>query len=280
MITLADGAGGNRLTPESLEALEGALAACGPDPQVRVILLRSGGPVFCLGMDLGRLSTLQEGSAGSARSVLEGATARYGRVLRMLHTSRQPVVCLVTGAVKAGGVGLAAACDVVIASPEATLELGEVLFGLIPANVLPYLLGRRISLQKARYLALSSATLEAAEARRLGLFDEVVPRPELERRLREVVRRMMRSSPAALAELKRFSASVWGKGLAEGSELAQRTLVELASRPETRRGLAAFQEGRTPEWFGRFRPARALVPAWEADRPAGGGSAGPVEEER
>ena len=140
---------------------------------MRAILLRSNGPAFCLGMDLARLGRARAARRPGAEA--EKAVDRYAGVLKAIFSATLPVVCLVEGEVKAGGVGLVCACDIVVAGERATFELGEVIFGLIPANVLPYMLSLRMAPQKARYLVMSSRRISASEALRLNLVDEVVP---------------------------------------------------------------------------------------------------------
>jgi len=161
--------------------------------------------------------------------------------------------------VKAGGVGLACACDIVVAGEGASFELGEVIFGLIPANVLPYVLSLRMPLQKARYLVLSSRRIPAAEALRLNLVDEVVSEGDAEHRLREIFKRLLCSSPRALAAAKEFTAELIGKTPAQGAALARGRLLELMRDPSTLAGVRAFQEGELPGWFARFRPERPLA---------------------
>jgi enoyl-CoA hydratase/carnithine racemase len=260
VITLNDAEHGNLLGPESLGELAAALERSRKDPRARAVLLRSCGPSFCLGMDLGRLaSSTPQASAAEA----ETAISRYAGVLHSIFASPLPVVCLVQGEVKAGGVGLVCACDIVVATEDASFELGEVIFGLIPANVLPYVLSLRMPPQKARYLVLSSSRISAAEALRLNLVDEVVSNGDAEHRLREIFRRLLCSSPRALAAAKEFTAELIGKTPEQGGALARGRLLELMRDPSTLDAVRAFHEGEAPGWFARFRPQRPLA------RPAG-----------
>jgi enoyl-CoA hydratase/carnithine racemase len=177
-----------------------------------------------------------------------------------------PVVCLVQGEVKAGGVGLACACDIVVATEAASFELGEVLFGLIPANVLPYLL-LRLPPQKARCLVLGSTRVAAAEALRLNLVDELLPSSALaERRLREIFGRLLRSSPRALSQAKDFTAALIGKTPGQAAALARRRLLRLLRDPQALQGVKAFRDGDLPPWFSRFKPAGALA-RWREPAP-------------
>src|SRR5271157_1036042 len=251
VITLNDGEHGNLLSPEGLDEIAAALRRSLDDPHVRAILLRSNGPAFCLGMDLARLAAHD---TRASRADAEKAVDRYAGVLQTIFSASMPVVCLVEGEVKAGGVGLVCACDIIVAGERASFELGEVIFGLIPANVMP-VLAMRVAPQKARYLVMSSRRIPAPEALRLNLVDEVVPDEGAERRVREIFKRLLCSSPRALAAAKKFTVELIGTTLEEGSVLARRRLLEMMHDPVTVAGVKSFQEGGVPSWFSRFKPA-------------------------
>jgi enoyl-CoA hydratase/carnithine racemase len=219
-------------------------------------------------MDLGRVAA-QGGSGG--RAAAKRAVAGYSDLLAAMFRAPLPVACLVQGEVKAGGVGLVCACDIVVATEAASFELGEVLFGLIPANVLPYLLALRVPPQKARYLVLSSTRITASEALRLNLVDELLPSVGAERRLREIFGRLLRSSPRALAQAKDFTAQLIGRTPGQAAALARRRILRLLRDPQALQGVKAFRDGDLPPWFSRFKPAGPLgrepEPPAKEDRP-------------
>ena len=252
LITLKDAEHGNLLDPQSVEELASAFERSVRDPQARAVLLRSGGAAFCLGMDLGRLAAhTGRGSQAEAKR----AVGRYADLLAAMFRAPLPVACLVQGEVKAGGLGLVCACDIVVATEAASFELGEVLFGLIPANVLPYLLALRVPPQKARYLVLSSMRIPASEALRLNLVDELLPSAQLaEQRLREIFGRIFRSSPQALSQAKDFTAELIGKTPGQAAAHARRRLLRMLRDPAALQGVRAFQDGDLPPWFSRFKP--------------------------
>ncbi len=254
VITLADGANGNLLNPAGLEQLDAALDASLKDPGVRAVLLRSNGPAFCLGMDLGKAASGEPGAAAEA----EKAVGLYSNILASMFAAPLPIVCCVEGEVKAGGVGLTCASDIVIASDNASWELTETLFGLIPANVLPYLLALRVPLQKVRSLVLASERVAAQDALRLNLADAVVPQAGMEKRLKDLFKRLLRSSPAAIAEMKAFSARLAGKTPVVAAADAREKLLALLGDPATLAGVRAFMDGEVPSWFERFKPERPL----------------------
>ncbi len=254
VITLMRGEEGNRLNTRSLAALRGAVREASADEAVRVILLRSNAETFCLGMDF---SALMEEDIH--RRDADEAVSLYGETLQALYESPQPVVAAVEGEVKAGGMGLVAASDIVVATEKSGFELSEVLFGLIPANVLPYLVPGRLSTARARSLVLSSRRLSAEEALRDGLIDELYSTEEAEKRLGKLIGRLFKAAPVALAETKRYFHDAqyldFDGRKAEGRD----KLIELLFNEEVRAGIRRFQEGMVPDWFAKFRPERPLL---------------------
>ena len=257
MITLNRGDKGNPLNPEMLSSLEEALTRGFSDSAVKVILLRSSSDTFSVGMDL---TALWEGSATGidVEERLRDAVSSYSRVLNIIYDGPKPVICSISGDVRAGGVGLVCACDVVCAAPEATFSLSEVLFGLVPANVLPYLLGLRVTPGKARYLALTTRMLRGDEAHTIGIVDELIEREKMETSLKKRVRQLMRSSPDALTRVKRLTADMAWKDLNYSRKAAVEALTEVAGDPAVLEAVKAFREGMTPSWFSRFKPSKTL----------------------
>lgn len=264
ILTMSDGTGANRLDGAFLSQLKGQLDSLLDDSSVKAILLRSAEEAFCLGMNLELLkeSLKQPGQEEATRA---DSVAGYGRLLERIALGPKPVIALVEGAVKAGGMGLVAACDIVLADSEgSSFELSEVLFGLIPANVLPFLMKQRISPQQARYLVLSAKRLDAGLAKDLGIVDEVYAPEYLERGLRDLVKNIMRAEPGALAASKSFIAANLDMPFKDFRRAAEAELLSLMKRPEVEAGLAAFAEGRSPDWFERFKPSRPLSAAWKS----------------
>ena len=249
IITLNNSADGNVLNIGSMTALRDCLAAAAKDDDTRVIVLRSDGPVFCMGMDFSMLLGL-----GTDKTTADKAVSLYVEILTTIHSLDKPVVCVLKGDVKAGGVGLAAACDIVLASEDATFEFSEIFFGLIPANVIPFVCSLRITSQKVRYLVLTAKKVGAAESLRLGLIDEVFTKDELEKGVRGVMKNLFRASPDAMRDAKKFTDALSGTTLSEGSRLAREKLLEMIARPEVIDAIRNFREGVSPGWFERFKP--------------------------
>lgn len=257
VLTLNASDTGNRLNPELLRELLSALEDSFKNSEVRVIVIRSSGRIFSHGMDFQRASDTSGRNAIDPRD-FESAIALYGKVLSTIHEGPKPVVCVVAGEVKAGGVGLVCCCDVVYATTEAGFELSEVIFGLIPANVLPYLINIRIPLQKARYLILTSKAINSEEAKDLNIVDEVYSSERMATELKNLMKRLLRSSPSALAEVKQFTRELIGKDLELVRSMGRKKLMELIAKGDALEAIQSFQEGSAPEWFEKYRPENPL----------------------
>lgn len=253
IITLNRGEQGNLLNPSVLSSLSQALQDGFLDSSIRVILLRSNTAAFCNGMDLGALS-----DRGRDTTQLTEAVKSYSRLLNSIYTSGKPVIALITGETRAGGVGLACACDIVCATPGASFGLSEAFIGLIPANVLPYLTGYRLTPQKARYLSLTAKTLSGEEAHRLGVVDEIAEPKDMEKLLKTRVRQLLRCAPEALAHIKRLTGQMAGNDHEHSMKIAVETLIDVASHQGILDAIAGFEEGMSPPWFSKFKPSHRL----------------------
>lgn len=203
-------------------------ALLGGDPASRLVTLEGEGGVFCEG--------------GVLEEAVEPKPRRFAALLAAVEADRRPVIALVDGAALGAGAGLAAAADIVIATPRATFGLPETLLGLIPAMVFPPL-ARRMGVPRARRLALGAAPLSAEEALRCGLVDEVSD--DLEGALARYRGRFLRMEPGAVAALKALVADHF-KTPPGYEEAAAARLVELMELPASRERIRRFVAGETP----------------------------------
>lgn len=159
----------NTINGELVEELQQVLTVCRDDsrkPVVKVLVLEGLPDVFCFGADFAELS-----GAAIGEDVGLDAEPLYDLWLG-LATGPFVFISVVRGKVNAGGIGFVAAADVVIAENTAQFSLSELLFGLLPACVMPFLV-RRVGFQKANYLALMTRPFSAEEARDCGLVDVI-----------------------------------------------------------------------------------------------------------
>jgi enoyl-CoA hydratase/carnithine racemase len=238
-LAIRDEDGHARLTPGLVARLTTALRGAA---SARVITLEGAGAAFCEGMDASALACPSGPSPDGSGDALE-ALDRFAALLQAIERAPQPVIALVDGAALGGGLGLAAAADLVLATPRAAFGLPETLLGLIPAMVFPVLV-RRIGPASARRLALGAASVPAADALRLGLVDELTD--DLDAALERHARRLERMDRRALAHVKALVAEHHAPSAAYLADAADRFRCLLGS-PETRARLARFAAG-DPPW--------------------------------
>lgn len=245
ILTLADAAHRNALSAEMVAEIDAALDAA--PPGLAALVVEGEGGVFSAGADLKALSAaLAAPPAPGEPDPLEALNAAGGRFFARFAALPCVTIALVDGAAVGGGMGLAAAADIVIATPRARFALTETSLGLPPAQIAPHLvarLGERI----ARRLALTGARLDGAQAAALGLAD-FFTQGDGSDVLAGLLEAVERCAPGANAETKRLL-RLCGRMAPEDyiAEAAQ-SFGAAARGPEGREGLAAFAEKRPPVW--------------------------------
>ena len=232
----------NAMTPEMqmelIDALEGAAQS-----NCRVLVLAGAGEAFCAGLDLLELHAMQANGAAEHRTDAE----RIARLFLALYDMPVPTIASVHGAAIAGGAGLATICDFTLATPAAKFGFTEVRIGFVPALVSAFL-ALQIGDKLSRDLLLTGRIVEAAEAHRIGLVNEVVAAEKLAERVQALADVLIANSPESLKATKRLLAAqnkVWlDAAVAAGLE-ANALSRETA---DFREGVAAFLEKRKPEW--------------------------------
>jgi methylglutaconyl-CoA hydratase len=234
----------NALSDELLTALETALDVAEKDPSIRVLALAGRGPAFCAGGDLARM----EKAAKMTKARSRREASRFAKLLYRMHAFAKPIVARVHGPAFAGGMGLVAACDLVVASEAAEFALPEVRLGLVPAMISPYLVRAMGAAQARRYM-LTGERLAARQAERLGFVHECVPAAELDAAVDRICEQLAKAAPGALARTKKLLLSVEAAPLT--SALAAETaaaLAEARAGAEAREGIRSFLEKRKPSW--------------------------------
>jgi enoyl-CoA hydratase len=236
-LTLDSPANRNALSAALVTRLGALLSDVDGDRAVRAAVLTHTGGTFCAGADM------REARDGGMR---QGTVALLDLLRRVVALSK-PVVARVDGHVRAGGVGLIGACDIVLAGPRSTFAFSEVRIGLAPAIIslttVPRLAGRAAG----RYF-LTGETFDAAEAARIGLVTDAPA--ELEPALDGVLDALRRGSPQGLASSKRLVSAGLLAGIdAEGERLVALS-AELFGSAEAREGMSAFLAKRPPSWLG------------------------------
>jgi methylglutaconyl-CoA hydratase len=234
----------NSFNAEMIAEMIAALRELGADSAVRAVVLAGRGRSFCAGADLGWMKSTAE-----ADFETNLADARQlAALLRTLAELPKPTLARVHGPALGGGAGLAAACDICVATTDAVFATTEARLGLIPAVISPYVL-RAIGARQALRYFQTAERFSAAEAYRLGLAHEVVESGSLDAKIAEILEALLQGGPQALASAKKLVRNIAGRPVDDA--LVEETAGLIATTragPEAREGLAAFLEKRRSPW--------------------------------
>lgn len=226
--------------------LTAACIALDADPDIRAVVLAGRGKSFSAGADL---NWMKRAANNGVDDNLNDARA-LAKMLRTLAEMKKPTIARVQGAALGGGMGLAAACDIAVASTKALFATSEVKFGIIPSAISPYVL-RAIGARQATRYFQSAERIDAARAREIGLVHETVEPEQLDAKVQEIVDALLQGGPLAQAAAKDLIRAVNGQLINETlvEETAHR-IAHLRATPEAREGIAAFLDKRSPSWIG------------------------------
>jgi methylglutaconyl-CoA hydratase len=237
-ITLDSPHNRNALSAQLRRELRASLAKAQDDAQVRVIVLTHTGKVFCSGMDLKEA----RGADASAQGVNE-----FPEILNQIWASPKPVVARLAGPARAGGVGMVAAADIVVAARETTFAFSEVRVGVIPAvislTVLP-----RIAPRAAQELFLTGEVFDAERAAQIGLITAAVDAERLDAEVDRYVRALALGGPAALAATKELLVGERPPTPSAGFPAMNALSVRFFASAEGQEGITAFTQKRKPNW--------------------------------
>ncbi|MHB8219172.1 MAG: enoyl-CoA hydratase-related protein [Acidimicrobiales bacterium] len=243
----------NALSTLLVTQLLTALHEVQADPEVRAVVLTGTGSVFCSGADLSERLGGRGASAGGSppggddNDNGDHERATFADVLSCLAELPQPVVARVNGHVRAGGMGLVAACDLAVAPVSATFAFNEVRIGLAPAMIAVPALRVMDRRAFARW-ALTGDTFTATQAAAAGLLSAVVEDGMLDDWVEGVVESFLRSSPLAMAATKGLVEGLAGREWDPAMASAEALSDELFASDEAAEGMAAFLEKRAPAW--------------------------------
>jgi polyketide biosynthesis enoyl-CoA hydratase PksH len=230
---------GGTLTRALIADLHRALDAAEAEG-LRTLVIEGADPaLFCDGMDFAEALSSPENAASAPQAIRP-----FFDLLARFTASPVVVVALVEGRVNAGGMGLVAAADMVVAGPDATFGLSEVLFGLVPAVVAPFLV-RRIGWQATYRLSLTAERIAAPRAAAVGLVDELADNPR--DALRRLAIRLDRTRPDGVAALKGYFGALHAIDDETGRRAVE-LIARLVSDPQTLAGIRDFMEGSGVPW--------------------------------
>lgn len=235
----------NALNREVLSELDGALEEARKDDQVRVVVITAEGEkAFSVGADLKEASSLDEAGARAFTEFGQG-------VFKKIEEFEKPVIAALNGLALGGGLELAMACDVRIASETAKVGNPEVNVGLVPgwggSQRLPKIVGKG----RAAELILTGGMIEAKEAERIGLINKVVPPDELKTVVNWTAGKIASNAPIAVRAAKNLINRSFDVSVAEGNKLEADAIVTCMKTEDLREGVKAVFEKRSPQFKGK-----------------------------
>lgn len=236
----------NGLSVALLDALHAALRAIAADPAIRCVVIAAEGPAFCAGHDMKEMAARFADPDGG-RAFFEDAMARCAAVMQAIPALPQPVIAAVQGLATAAGCQLAAACDLVLAAEEARFRTPGVEIGLF-CSTPAVALSRAVPGKAAMEMLLTGEPIDAAEARRIGLVNRIVPAAALRAEAAALAARIAARSAAAVRLGKRAFHRQAGLPLAAAYEVAAAAMVENLLAEDAAEGIGAFLGRREPEW--------------------------------
>ena len=213
---------------ETFQSLDG-------DQRVRVIVIAGNGKAFCAGADLNYMKAMADYS--EAENAADAR--RLGALFNSIRTNAKPTVARVHGAAFAGGIGLLAAADIAIAAENTLFSISEVKLGLVPANIMPYLVDCMGSRNVRRY-AVTGERFDAATAFHTGLVHQVTPEADLDTVVGKVVEELLGAGPVAVGECRKLIDMVDPMLSMETREQMSGRLAALRVGEEAQQRLAAF----------------------------------------
>lgn len=233
----------NALSPALIAALSDRLRELEASTDVRAVVLTGQGNVFCSGADLEHLRAMRAASSQE----IKADSARLASLFQRLYTFPKPVIAAVEGAAIAGGAGLATACDLCVIGVGARIGYTEVRLGFVAA-IVGVILVRCVGEKHARELLLTGKLIEANQAHRIGLVNQVVPDTTACDRAIALATEIAQNAPTALSATKELIASLPGMGLEESLRYAIGLNAWVRTTDDLHEGVSAFLEKRDPKW--------------------------------
>lgn len=235
----------NALSLQLLKELKECLSAISKNRKIRVVLLTgSGEKAFCAGADLKERKTMNEEQARETVKLI-------GSTVNQVEALPQPVIAVMNGAAFGGGLELALACDLRIASKDAKMGLTEVSLGIIPGAGGTQRLPRIIGIAKAKELIYTARRISAAEALEINLVNAVFDKEVLLEKAVELALEISKNAPLSLIQAKVAINRGIETDLATGLKIEELAYNELLHTEDRLEGLAAFQEKRQPQYQGK-----------------------------
>ena len=222
-----------------------AFAMLGQRQDLRAIVLAAEGKAFCAGADLNWMKAM----AGYSWDENHADATRLADMLWAIYSCPLPVIARVQGDVYAGGVGLVACADIVVAASTAGFCLSEAKLGLLPATIGPYVV-KALGEQASRRYFVTAERFSAEEAHRLGLVHEVVTADALDAQVDQLTAAITANGPAAVRACKQLVKDVAGREVTPAlRDDTARRIADIRASAEGREGVQSFLDKARPGWL-------------------------------
>lgn len=235
----------NSFNREMALSMQAALDSCEKNQEVRAILITGNGKAFCAGQDLKEV-TDPENNPGF-RAILD---EHYNPIIRRIRNIEKPIVAAVNGVAAGAGANIALACDIVLASDQASFIQAFSKIGLIPDSAGTFFLPRLIGLQKAAALCMLGDKVSAEEAERMGMIYKVFPADSLMQEAQAMANKLAAMPTLALGLTKRLFNQSLNNDLEAQLKLESDLQIVAGSSNDYKEGVTAFVEKRKPEFRG------------------------------
>ena len=225
--------------------LQDALKTVAKDDLARVVVLTGAGKAFCAGQDL------KDSSKQGKRSFLDSLNKRYNPIISAMRSLPKPIICRLNGVAAGAGCSFALACDMIIASEEATLIEVFINIGLVPDSGSAYFLPRLVGMAKAFELCSMGSKVKASEALQLGLVNKVVVASELDATVKEYTDYFAKAPTKAIALIKKMLSKSTTSTLQEMLEYEAYCQEIAGGTHDHKEGVKAFLEKRKPAFLGK-----------------------------
>jgi methylglutaconyl-CoA hydratase len=236
----------NAFDEEAIAELTAIARQAAQDASLRAIVLAGEGSAFCAGADLAWMMK----AVGYTRQDNLRDAEDLARMLELLDSLPVPLIGRVHGAALGGGVGLAAVCDVVIATEATVFAFSEAKLGIIPAVISPYVIGK-IGVSAARELFVTGARFTAQRAKEIGLVHSVVAETELDAEVDRYLKELLTSAPSSIAAAKKLIREVCGRRPDDVIGVTTGMIADQRTSTDGQEGMRAFLEKRKPYWVKR-----------------------------
>ncbi len=235
----------NAFNDHVIVELTQAFAKLGADPALRVVVLGGHGKAFCAGADLAYMRATASYDWERNRADAQA----LAKMLWTIYSCRLPVVGRIHGDCYAGGVGLAAVCDVLVAQESVHFCLSEAKLGLMPGTIGPYVM-RALGEQASRRFFITAERFSAQRAHALGFVHEVVAADALDAKVGEIVAALVANGPAGVTACKRLVQDLAGAPIDDALRAdTARRIADIRASAEGKEGVQAFLDKRAPAWI-------------------------------